>query len=155
MPATKTSAVIKRLVELNQKFDDINHPNKLDAFSLKFSTTVFSCLTRFQPISELADSLKQSKELTSSARIANLFLSECLHMTSKNVVRKLIMKCINSLTRLPGFSKLNEQNLVRQTLVGFLTDDKRDLSNKLFILTIYIENLEKYGSFSRSILLMI
>jgi hypothetical protein len=74
--------------------------------------------------------------------------------SSKDVAKKLIKKCINSLTRLPGFSKLNEQNLVRQTLVGFLTDDKRDLSNKLFILTIYLENLDKYGSFSRSILLM-
>ena len=74
--------------------------------------------------------------------------------SSKDVVRKLIIRCINSLTRLPGFSKLNEQDLVRQTLVAFLMDDKRDLSNKLFILTIYLENLDKYGSFSRSILLM-
>ena len=28
----KTSAVIERLKELNLKFDDINHPEKLDAF---------------------------------------------------------------------------------------------------------------------------
>ncbi len=94
--------------------------------------------------------MKQGDELSDLKKLNStfLFLTVSLHKTSsKDIVRKLIIKCINTVTNLSGFNKLNEADLVNQTLVDFIINNTADLSNKLFVLTVYLENLEKYGSY--------
>lgn len=69
--------------------------------------------------------------------------------TSRDVVRKLIIKCLNTLTKLVAFNTQIEAeaftSIVENTIGKLLVDESVLLANRLFILTIYLENLDKYG----------
>jgi len=56
----------------------------------------------------------------------------------------LIIRCINSSTR----TKLSDENLkkfLKNELFKFLTNESNSMGQKLFILNVYLENLEQFG----------
>ena len=74
-----------------------------------------------------------------------LYLIRELHKsTSKDIVRKLIIRCINTITR----TKLIDENLnklLKNELFHFLSSETNSTGQKLFILNVYLENLDQFG----------
>jgi hypothetical protein len=75
-----------------------------------------------------------------------LYLIRELHKsTSKDIVRKLIIRCINTITR----TKLIDENLnklLKNELFHFLSSETNSIGQKLFILNVYLENLDQFGN---------
>ena len=100
---------MERLEQLNSRLDDINHAEKLDLFRSLCET-----FKRKDPVLDNKDKLV---ELTSCLATE---LNKC---TSKDVVRKLIIKCIISLTKLDTFRNQIQhevlKNLAQRTIGKF------------------------------------
>jgi hypothetical protein len=104
-----TFELVERLEQLNSRLDDINHAEKLDLFRSLCET-----FKRKDPVLDNKDKLV---ELTSCLATE---LNKC---TSKDVVRKLIIKCIISLTKLDTFRNQIQhevlKNLAQRTIGKF------------------------------------
>jgi hypothetical protein len=74
-----------------------------------------------------------------------LYLIRELHKsTSKDIVRKLIIRCINTITRTKTIDE-NLNILLKNELFHFLSSETNTIGQKLFILNVYLENLDQFG----------
>jgi hypothetical protein len=74
-----------------------------------------------------------------------LYLIRELHKsTSKDIVRKLIIRCINTITRTKTIDE-NLNKLLKNELFHFLSSETNTIGQKLFILNVYLENLDQFG----------
>lgn len=95
---------------------------------------------------KLSDLLKQQNNSKDHQETIVLYLIRELHKsTSKDIVRKLIIRCINTITR----TKLIDENLnklLKNELFHFLSSKTNSIGQKLFILNVYLENLDQFGN---------
>ena len=74
-----------------------------------------------------------------------MYLIRELHKsTSKDIVRKLIIRCINTITRTKTIDE-NLNKLLKNELFHFLSSETNTIGQKLFILNVYLENLDQFG----------
>ncbi len=74
-----------------------------------------------------------------------MYLIRELHKsTSKDIVRKLIIRCINTITRTKTIDE-NLNILLKNELFHFLSSETNTIGQKLFILNVYLENLDQFG----------
>lgn len=95
----------------------------------------------------MSDLLKQNEKITSKEQLEIiLFLIKELHRTtSKDVVRKLLIRSIITSTRC---QIIDENSIItcESVIKEFLNSSNVLIGQKLFILNVYLENLEQFGT---------
>ncbi|CAF0722657.1 unnamed protein product [Brachionus calyciflorus] len=121
--------LVEKFENLTLKIDDLNSPEKLDT------------------LKNLLDTLKQNEKLFTvehqdKLNIIIQFLAKELNRTSsKDIIRKLIIRSLNTLTK----SKHSDLEPIRKILTSFLNEINVSIGQKLFILNVYLENLDQFG----------
>jgi uncharacterized protein (DUF1499 family) len=77
-------------------------------------------------------------------------LNELHKTTSKDVIRKLIIRCINQLN-IEEIKNTQQYWIgeLKSNLINFLNDSNVTISHKSFILNIYMEDLNEFGKMTQ------
>ncbi|RNA20515.1 hypothetical protein BpHYR1_034256, partial [Brachionus plicatilis] len=118
-------SLIEKFHFLNSDSADLNCPKKLDT------------------LKKLNDTLKQIKTVAQpeADTTAQFLLNELHRTSSKDVIRKLIIRSLNTLTA----SNQIDLTKVREALENFFLNANTSIGQKLFILNIYLDNLDQFG----------
>lgn len=92
---------------------------------------------------KLNDTLKQANSISQIEvdKIAVFLLNELNKTSSKDVIRKLFIRSLNTLSQ----SNLISLAEIKSAFVNFIQNNSWSIGHKLFILNIYLENLNQFG----------
>ena len=88
---------------------------------------------------------KETHEKTTELLL--LILNELHKSSSKDVIRKIIIRCVNTISKSRLFNANMIESAIKQ-LGHFLSDKNESIGQKLFIINVYLENLDAFGKTS-------
>lgn len=138
---------------------ELNSNDKLECLKNVINFCLFVCFEISSFVDsyilkiKLSDLLKQmerggkSNDLSQLIELFGFLLDQLHRATSKDVIRKLFVRCCVSISRALKTSDALIDH-VKPKFFAFLNDDEHHFSigQRLFILNIYLENLDEFGA---------